>query len=134
MNIISPLTTLRYTPYENAISHIENAKLTLKLAGKKDGEYANVQHLQTAAEIAYNEVLLAIDEYLLRKEGLEYVKAQNIEEYRTRLVKHDKKLIRLLNQAYAHLYICLYYHGIPSSRIMSKGLSVSLKIMEYIND
>ncbi len=122
------------TPYQEANRYIENARLTLKeKAGKKDGEYADVKYVQTAAGTAYVGVLLALDEYLLRKEGKKFTKPKSIEEYRTRIAKHNKKLLSLLNEAYADLHISLYYHGIPSVRVMNNGLTTALEIIEYIN-
>ena len=123
------------TPYQEANRYIDNAKLTLKeKAGKKDGEYADVKYVQTAAGTAYVGVLLALDEYLLRKEGTKFIKPKSIEEYRTRITKQNKKLLSLLNEAYADLHISLYYHGIPSVRVMNNGLGVAREIIEYIKD
>ncbi|WP_394990102.1 DUF5618 family protein [Emticicia sp.] len=123
------------TPYQEANRYIANAKLTLKQkAGKKDGEYADIEYVQIAAQTAYVGVLLAIDEYLLRKEGNKFSKPKSIEEYRTRIAKLNKNLLSLLNEAYGDLYICLYYHGIPSVRVMNNGLGVALEIIEYIAD
>lgn len=122
-------------PYQEANRYIANAKQILKeKAGKKDGDYADVKYVQTAAGVAYVGVLIAIDEYLERKEGLKYKKAQSIEEYRTRVAKYNKKLLVLLNEAYATLHISLYYHGIPSSKVMTHGLNSAKEIIEYIKD
>lgn len=120
-------------PYEEAHRYIDNAKLTLKeKAGKKDGEYADIKYVKTAAGTAYIGTLLAIDEYLIRKEGGKFTKPKSIEEYRTRIAKQNKKLLSLLNEAYGDLHISLYYHGIPSVRIMTNGLATALEIIEYI--
>lgn len=121
------------TSYQEANRYIANAKLTLKeKAGKKDGDYADVKYVQTAAGTAYVGVLLALDEYLFRKEGIKFIKPKSIEEYRTRIAKQNKKLVTLLNEAYAELHISLYYHGIPSVRVMNHGLNTALEIIEYI--
>lgn len=120
-------------PYEEAYRYINNAKQILKdNSGKKDGEYANIKCVQTAAETAYEGVLLAINEYLFRKEGSTFVKPKSIEEYRTRTAKQNNKLLSLLNEAYANLYISLYYHGIPSVRVMNNGLQTASDIIKFI--
>ena len=120
-------------PYDEAYRYINNAKQIIKdKAGKKDGEYAEVKFVQAAAGTAYVGVLLAIDEYLLRKEGNKFVKPKSIEEYRTRTAKQNIKLLSLLNEAYADLHISLYYHGIPSVRVMNNGLQTAEEIIEYI--
>ena len=121
------------TAYDEANRYIDNAKLTLKeKAGKKDGEYADIKYVQTAAGTAYVGVLLAIDEYLLRKEGNKFTKPLSIEDYRKRIAKQNKKLLSLLNEAYGDLHISLYYHGIPSVRIMTNGLQTAKEIIEFI--
>lgn len=123
------------TSYQEASRYLSNARLTLKeKAGKKDGEYADVKYVQTAAGTAYVGVLLALDEYLRRKEGGNFIKPKSIEEYRTRLAKQNKKLLALLNEAYGDLHISLYYHGIPSVRIMNNGLKTAEEILKYIAD
>lgn len=123
------------TCYHEASRYLNNARLTLKeKAGKKDGEYADIKYVQTAAGTAYVGVLLALDEYLRRKDGGNFVKPKSIEEYRTRLAKHNKKLLALLNEAYGDLHISLYYHGIPSVRIMNNGLKTAEEILKYIVD
>lgn len=122
------------TQYQEVIRYLDNAKEILKeKAGKKDGEYADIKYVQMAAETAYNGVLLAIDEFLRQKEGLKFSKPKSIEEYRTRVAKQNKKLLALLNEAYGDLHISLYYHGIPSVRIMSNGLKTAQEIAEFIS-
>ena len=121
------------TVYNEALRYFDNAKQILKdKAGKKDGEYADVKYVKMAGGTAYSGVLLAIDEYLSQKEGLKFTKPKNIEEYRTRLAKQNKKLLSLLNEAYAELHIAAYYHGIPSVRVMNNGLKTANEILEYL--
>jgi hypothetical protein len=121
------------SPYDDANRYIANAKSTLsEKAGKKDGEYADVKYVKMAAGIAYSGVLLAIDEYLAQKETGSFTKPKSIEEYRTRVAKQNKKLLALLNMAYANLHISLYYHGVPSVGIMNAGLTNAKEIIEYI--
>lgn len=61
--------TVVNTPYDEAMRYMENARKTLKGAGKEDGEYSDVKYVQTASGTAYLGVLIALDEYLRRKEG-----------------------------------------------------------------
>ena len=123
------------TPYQEAHRYIKNAKETLSTkAGKKDGEYADIKYVKTAAGTAYVGVLYAIDEYLKRKEGIKFNKPASIEEYRTRLAKQNKKLMALLNVAYAELHLACYYHGVPSVTVMKNGLETANQIIEYIVD
>jgi Domain of unknown function (DUF5618) len=124
---------IKYTPYEDANRYISNAKDTLtKHALKKDGIYGDVKYVKTAAGTAYSGVLLALDEYLKRKEGLKYTKPKSIEEYQTRIAKQNKKLRALLSEVYGDLHIALYYHGNDSVKLMENGLSTAKEIIEYI--
>ena len=85
------------TPYQEAVEHIGRAEqIVREKVGEKDGDYAEVEYVQMAAGVAYEGVLIAIDAYLERKEGLKYKKPQSIEEYRTRVTKQNKKLLPLL--------------------------------------
>lgn len=123
------------TKYEDAKRYLKNAKETLsEKAGKKDGEYADIKYVKMAAGIAYSGVLLAIDEYLNRKEGNAFIKPRSIEEYRTRVAKQNKKLLSYLNEAYADLHLSLYYHGVPSVRVWNSGFLAANSIIEYIAD
>jgi hypothetical protein len=123
------------TPYQEAVEHIGRAEqIVREKVGEKDSDYAEVEYVQMAAGVAYEGVLIAIDAYLERKEGLKYKKPQSIEEYRTRVTKQNKKLLPLLNEAYGTLYIILHLHGVPSSRVMIKGLNSAKEIIEYIKD
>jgi Domain of unknown function (DUF5618) len=121
--------------YQDAKRYLKNAKDTLsEKAGKKDGEYAVIKYVKMAAGIAYSGVLLAVDEYLMRKEGPKFTKPHSIEEYRTRVAKQNKKMLSYLNEAYGDLHLSLYYHGVPSVRIWNNGLTAANSIIEYIAD
>ncbi|WP_250631629.1 DUF5618 family protein [Rhodoflexus caldus] len=115
--------------YQEALRYMDNAKESLKNAGKKDNDYADVKYVISASGIAYRGVLLAIDEYLKRKEG---AKPASIEEYRTRLSKHNKTLKTLLNSVYDSLHLAGYYHGTTSARTIKHGLEDAYKIINYI--
>lgn len=129
------MNTKTLSPYKDAIRYLANARQTLtKHAGKKDGEYADVKYVKNAAGTAYSGVLLALDEFLSRKEGLKYSKPKSIEDYQNRIAKQNKKLLSLLNDAYGTLHISLYYHGVPSVRLMTHGLSTAEEIIEYISE
>jgi len=120
------------TPYEEAQRYMENAKDNLKKAGKKDGQYADIKYVQIGAGVAYNGVLLALDEYLKQKEGLKFVKPKSIEEYRTRITKQNKTILNLLNTVYTALHLSGYYHGTNSVKVIQVGMDDAKKIIEFI--
>lgn len=119
--------------HSEVVRYFDNAKEILKTkAGKKDGQYADIKYVQMAAGTAYNGVLLAIDEYLRSKEGLNFIKPRSIEEYRTRLAKQNKKLLTLLNEAYDDLHLAGYYHGTPSVKTINNGMHTAYEILAFL--
>lgn len=122
------------TAYLEAMRYIANAKETLEKAKKDGTNYTDIKYVQTASGTAYNGVLIAIDEYIKRKEGLKYKKCKSIEEYRTKLAKQNKKILGILNEVYDDLHLAGYYHGTPSVATIRNGMSNAKKIIEYIKD
>jgi hypothetical protein len=123
---------MKNTVYEEAMRYMANAKETLKTAGKEDGLYQDIKYVRTASGTAYNGVLMAVDEILLRKEGAKFKKPKSIEEYRTRLGKIDRKMLALLNATYDALHLAGYYHGTTSEKTISHGMKDAQAIIEYI--
>ncbi len=119
-------------PYEEALRYMENAKETLKKAGKDGGQYEDKKYVRTASGTAYNAVLIAIDEYLKRKEGLKFRKPKSIEDYQNRITKQNKKILDLLNATYDTLHLAGYYHGTTSVKTITSGFEDAYKIIEYI--
>ncbi len=122
------------TSYLEALRYMDNAKETLQKAGKDEGLYKDKKYVRTASGIAYNAILIAIDEYLHRKEGNSYKKAKSIEEYKSRITNKDKKLLALLVSAYDSLHINGYYIGTTSVDTIVSGLNKAYQIIEYIRD
>ena len=119
--------------YYEVLSYLTNAEKILKeKAGKKNGEYANIEIVQTASRIAYDAVILAIDAYLEEKEELKFTKPNNIEEYRLRVAKQNEELLNSLNAAYDMLYLVGFYHGTLSKRTMANGLSAARTILNFL--
>ncbi len=122
------------TPYLEALRYMDNAKSQLKIAGKNSYNYLDDKYVKTAAGTAYSGILVALDEYLKRKEGSKYEKPKSIEEYRTKISKKDKKLLSLLNSAYYILHILGYYHGDTTIKTIKLGFDEAFAIIEYIKD
>jgi len=120
------------TPYNEAVRYIENARDTLKRAGKMDGEYKDVKYVQTASGTAYLGVLITLDEYLKRKEGNRYSQPQSIEDYQRRIAKQNKKVNKWLKIVYADLHLVGYYHGTTSYEVIRRGLENAEKIINLI--
>lgn len=120
------------TPYEDAVRYMENAKDLLKKADKMNYQYQDIKYVKMASGTAYSGVLLALDEYLLRKEGAKFTKPKSIEDYRIRIAKKNKKIIRWLNIVYDDLHLSGYYHGTPSYDTIKRGFDKAYDIIELI--
>lgn len=119
-------------PRIEATRYLLNAKETLKKANKENGVFKDIKYVRSASGTAYLGVLLALDEYLKRKEGNKFQKPNSIEAYQNRIVKHNKKLNALLNDVYGSLHILGYYHGTRSVKLIQEGFDTAQKIISYI--
>lgn len=126
------VNTMKNIPQQEALRYIANARKISKDAKKEGKVYHDIKYVQIASGTAYNGVLIAIDEYLKRKEGSKFKKPKSIEDYRTRVAKQNKKLLALLNKAYDSLHLAGYYMGTPSVDTIQEGLTDAEKIIAYI--
>jgi len=118
------------TPYEDAMRYMDNAKDLLKKADKLNYQYQDLKYVKMASGTAYSGVLLALDEYLLRKEGAKFKKPKSIDDYRIRIAKQNKKLITWLNGTYGKLHLLGYYHGLEDAEVIKEGFDTAYKIIE----
>lgn len=119
--------------YKEAMRYMNNAKETLKKAGKDGKFYKDDNYVKTACGTAYNGVLKALDGYLLLKE-IQAPKAgrKSIEYYQSNLAKLDKKALNALNSVYSVLHLSGYYDGIISMPIIKDGFDLAYDIIEKI--
>jgi uncharacterized protein (UPF0332 family) len=118
--------------YVEAIRYMDNAKETLKKAGKDDKFYTDRKYVRTACGTAYNGVLIALDAYLLLK-GLAKTKGRkSIEYYQKHIGNADKKLLRYVNSAYELLHLNGYYDGTLSTVIVGEGFDEAYYIIDKI--
>ncbi|OAV72404.1 hypothetical protein Barb6_01149 [Bacteroidales bacterium Barb6] len=117
--------------YAEAIRYMDNAKETLKKAGKENNQYSDCKYVRIACGTAYNGVLIALDAYLLLK-GVEKKSRKSIEYYREQIGKIDKKLLNRLNIAYKVLHLEGYYDGILDARTVKDSFDEAYLIIDYI--
>jgi uncharacterized protein (UPF0332 family) len=123
---------IRQKYYNEAMRYMENAKETLKKAGKEDRFYIDKKYVKTACGTAYNAVLLALDGYLLLK-GVEKIKGRkHIDYYLEEVGRTDRKLLNYVNEAYNSLYLSGYYDGSRDSKIILEGFNLAYVIIEKI--
>jgi hypothetical protein len=123
---------LRENEYAEAIRYMDNARETLKKAGKEGRYYNDVKYVKTACGTAYNAVLIAMDAYFQLCGVKKGRKRKSIEYYQENLGRLDKKLLRTLNVAYETLHLCGYYDGTNSVAVVKEGFEEAYRIIETI--
>jgi hypothetical protein len=98
-----------------AIRYLNNAKEILKTVPVEDGTYADIRPVREACGTAYLAILMAIDEYLLKKGMSKKDLPRSVDAYRRALQKyltvHDGRLLREFEALYEALHIAGYYRG-----------------------
>ena len=123
---------IRTTYYNEAVRYMENARETLKKAGKEDRFYKDEKYVKTACGIAYNGVLKALDGYLLLK-GIEKKKGRkDIEYYQDAVAAIDRKLLNYINSAYMILHLHGYYDGVKDAMVIAEGFNLAFSIIDKI--
>jgi len=119
--------------YHEAVRYMDNAKETLKRAGKEDRFYRDPKYVRTACGTAYNGVLIAMDGYFVLKGLDKPVKnRKSIEYYQERAGKLDRKMLNHLNVAYKILHLSGYYDGIESVNVIKEGFDNAYTIIDKI--
>jgi len=120
--------------YAEAIRYMDNAKKTLKEAGKEDdGLYKDAKYVRTACGTAYNGVLIALDAWLKIK-GVELnpKKRKSIEYYTDNVAKLDGKMSKMLRAAYNTLHLAGYYDGNSDVKVIQSGFERAYEIIDKI--
>ncbi len=119
-------------PYAEAMLYIENARETLKLAGRDGKFYEDEKYVKSASGIAYSGILLALD-YLFDIKNIPKKRGRKaIEYYQSNLAKIDKRLLNYLNSAYNVLHLEGYYSGEKKINVINEGFDSALSIIEAI--
>ena len=100
---------------KEAIRYLNNAKEILKTVPVEDGTYTDIKPVREACGTAYLAILIAIDEYLLKKGMSKKDLPRSVDAYRRALQKyltvHDGRLLREFEALYEALHIAGYYRG-----------------------
>ena len=100
---------------KEALRYLNNAKEILKSVPVQNGTYIDIKPVREACGIAYLAILIAIDEYLLKKGISKRELPRSVDAYRKALQKylavHDGKLLREFEALYEALHIAGYYRG-----------------------
>jgi len=121
--------------YAEAMRYMDNAKETLKRAGKQDhGWYKDAKYVRTACGTAYLGVLRALDAWLTLK-GIEVPKKKKhttIDFYLSNIAKLDKKMLDYLNTVYNILHLDGYYREETGIDAIGNGFKVAYIIIDKI--
>src|SRR4030065_1630169 len=100
---------------KEALGCLNNAKEILKSVPVQNGTYTDIKPVREACGTAYLAILIAIDEYLLKKGMSKKELPRSVDAYRRALQKylavHDGKLPRQFEALYEALHIAGYYRG-----------------------
>jgi len=100
---------------KEALRYLNNAKEILKSVPVENGTYIDIKPVREACGIAYLAILIAIDEYLLKRGVSKKELPRSVDAYRRALQKylavHDGKLLREFEALYEALHIAGYYRG-----------------------
>ena len=98
-----------------ALRYLNNSKEILKSVPVENGTYTDIKPVREACGIAYLAVLMAIDEYLMKRGLSKKELPRSVDAYRRalqrHLVVHDGKLLREFEALYEALHIAGYYRG-----------------------
>jgi hypothetical protein len=101
---------------KESLRYLNNAKQILKSAPVENGTYTDVKPVREACGMAYLAILMAIDEYLLKKGMSKKDLPRSVDAYRRALQKHlavrDGKILREFEKLYDALHIAGYYRGL----------------------
>ncbi len=125
---------LKTSYYNEAICYMENAKETLKNAGKDNDYYIDDKFVKTACGTAYNGVLKALDCFLILKEIPTVKKGSRKDKqyYEKALAQLDNKLLKYYGTVYKVLHLDGYYDGETNVSIIQGGFKVAYTIIEKI--
>ena len=100
---------------KEALRYLSNAKEILKSVPVENRTYIDIKPVREACGTAYLAILIAIDEYLLKKGINKKELPRSVDAYRKALQKylavHDGKLLREFEALYEALHIAGYYRG-----------------------
>ena len=126
----------RQNRYREAVRYIQNAQEILQAkAKKKDKYYEDDKYVRMACATAYDGVLLAANTYLeMKGKAIDKKKGPrtNVDDYRIRIAKLDKSVLRIFNTAYEILHLVGYYEGETKSDIIRSGIDAAVDIINEI--
>ena len=118
---------MKANPTEEAKRYVENARAILTTKAEKEGGfYQDRKYVRMAGNTAYNGILVVLDAIVPQP-----ARGRKSVEHYQRNIK-DGKLITLFNAAYDTLHLAMGYDGNLSVKVAQEGISLSEKIIGYV--
>ena len=112
--------------------HIENARETLRLYGKKeDGFYTDKKYVATAGHQAYRGVLIALNE-LMKQHGIAKKTRKHVYDYQDFLAHIDKKMLNIFNFLYEELHLVMGYDGVGKYTVVQETLKSAEELINWV--
>ena len=119
-------------PYKESMRYIDNARDTLKQAGKEDKFFVDEKYVRTACGTAYSGMLIALNTLFDIKKVQKQRGRKSIEFYTGTLGKIDKKLLKHLTSAYRILHLEGYYEGETKIDVIKSGFDSAISIINAL--
>ena len=102
-------------------------------AKKNHGLYYDTNKVQKACKLAYQAVLLALDEYLKRIQP-DKPTPKNFEEYKKRISEHNNTI--LIHFLFVHdaLMVAGVIHGTQSVKTVEAGMGEAFRIIDFLKN
>lgn len=119
-------------PIQEAGRYIENARQLLSEKAGKDGKfYTDRKYVKMAGHTAWCGVLIALDAAFNVKNGMKKEQRPDIKDYQDAVSKRDKKMPRILMNAYDTLHKTLGYDGNLNYVVVQSGLEEAQELIEW---
>ena len=100
-----------FTEARRYFTHAEEILRTK--AGRANGRYTDPKYVKMAGHTAWDGVLVAVDEYMVRK-GIEKTKGRKDRTwYLTELSKLNRRIAQSFSDLYSALHLSMGYDGLP---------------------
>jgi len=119
-------------PIREAERYLHNARQILSEKAEKDGAYYNDRkYVKMAGNTAWNGVLIALDAVLNVRSNLKKGQRPDYNDYQSAIALRDKKMPRVLHNAYELLHRSLGYDGMTNYKVVQESLKQANIIISW---
>lgn len=119
-------------PIKEAERYLQNARQILSEKAEKDGDYYNdSKYVKMAGNTAWNGVLVALDAAFNVRTNLKNGQRAEFKDYQSAVAKYDKKMPRVLLNAYDLLHKSLGYDGVTRYKIVQDSMIQAKEIVSW---